>query len=77
MSGIINGVSNIMTNDITQEEINKAIDNCHFRHIYDGIAICRGEVAPCHHIIDRGKCDTLKKIFAEQASRENKEKDGV
>lgn len=51
---------------MTQKEINEAIETCYWRQIVHGIAICRGDCAPCMRIIDQGKCDTLKQIFAKE-----------
>lgn len=52
-----------MTNDITEEEINKAIDNCHFRHDVGGVRICAGDVIPCFKHIEDGKCSMLRELF--------------
>ena len=55
-----------MTNDITditEEEINKAIDNCHFRHDVGDVRICAGDVIPCFKHIEDGKCSMLRELF--------------
>ena len=49
--------------EITQEMIDDAIKNCIWRKEVHGVYICRGEVAPCSNVIDKGKCDTLIKLF--------------
>ena len=55
-----------MTNDITditEEEINKAIDDCHFRHDVCGVRICAGDAIPCFKHIEDGKCSMLREMF--------------
>lgn len=51
---------------ITQEEINDAIKNCIWRQELNGVSICRGEVTPCWHVINKCKCDALKELFREK-----------
>lgn len=51
---------------MTEKELNEAIQTCHWRQIFDGIAICRGDCAPCSRLIEQGKCDTLKQIFVKE-----------
>lgn len=56
---------------VTQEQIDEAIKNCFWRKDAGGVDVCRGEVAPCMRIIEKGKCDTLKKLFAESEESED------
>lgn len=50
---------------VTQEQIDEAIKNCYWRIVLGGVDVCRGEVTPCMRVIEKGNCDTLKKLFAE------------
>lgn len=54
-------------NDVTQEQINDVIKNCEWlsdnRKLGMINGICTGECGPCIHIIDSGKCPTLRKLF--------------
>lgn len=52
---------------MTEKELNEAIQTCHWRLMFDGIAICRGDCAPCSRLIEQGRCNTLKQIFAKEA----------
>lgn len=55
--------------EITQEQIDNAIENCILRNVvFNGVYICRGEVAPCFNVIDSGKCDVLKELFRGEAN---------
>ena len=49
--------------EITQEMIDDAIKNCIWREEVQDVYICKGEVAPCSNVIDKGKCDTFKTLF--------------
>lgn len=49
--------------EITQEMIDDAIKNCIWKKDICGVDICRGEVTPCIHVIDAGKCDVLIELF--------------
>ena len=51
---------------MTEKELNEAIQTCHWRQIFKGIAICQINCVPCNHWIEQGKCDTLRKIFAKE-----------
>lgn len=51
---------------MTEKELNKAIDTCHWRQMFDRIPICRGDCAPCYMLIEQGRCDTLRRIFAKE-----------
>ena len=52
---------------MTQEQINKAIKECFWlsqnRSKTFMPDICTGECLPCARVIERGKCDTLRKLF--------------
>lgn len=56
---------------ITQKQIDDAIRKCSWRQDFMGIPICSGDCAPCQHLIEKGECDTLKRLFSE-AKSENK-----
>lgn len=49
--------------EITEEQIDNAINNCIWRQEVGDNYICRGNVTTCSHAIDKGKCDALKKLF--------------
>ena len=49
--------------EITQEMIDDCLKNCIWRQELGGISVCRGEVTPCSHVIDKGKCDALIQLF--------------
>lgn len=49
--------------EITQEQIDKAIKECFWKKEVGGVNICRGVLAPCQVIIEKGQCDTLIKLF--------------
>ena len=51
---------------MTVKELNEAIQTCHWRLMFYGMAICRSDCAPCSRLIEQGKCDTLKQIFAKE-----------
>lgn len=51
---------------MTEKELNEAIRTCHWRQMFDGIVICRGDCAPCYRLIEQGRCDTLKRIFEKE-----------
>lgn len=50
--------------DVTQKMIDKAIRDCIWRKEIHGTDICVGMANPCLRVIDRGECDTLKKLFS-------------
>ena len=50
---------------VTQEQIDEAIKNCFWRKDMGGVDVCRGDLTPCMRVIEKGNCDTLKKLFAE------------
>lgn len=52
-------------NTPTQEDINKAIHDCFWRKDICGVDICAGNCCPCALEIERGRCDTLRRLFAE------------
>ena len=45
------------------KQATKAIKHCHWRKDLGGVPICSGECLPCESAIERGKCDTLIKLF--------------
>lgn len=49
--------------EVTQEMIYKAVDECHWRMKVHDVDICTGDVIPCSFNIEKGACDTLKKLF--------------
>lgn len=49
--------------EVTQEQIDKAIERCVWRKNVEGISVCGGVLAPCQRIIEKGQCDTLIKLF--------------
>ena len=51
---------------MTEKELNEAIQTCHWRMMFDGIAICRGDCAPCSRLIEQGKCSTLRELFEKE-----------
>lgn len=56
--------------EVTQEEIDNAIQNCMWRQSFLGIDICSGNCAPCSHEIDNGRCDKLRRLFADKNKEE-------
>ena len=50
---------------MTDKDIQETIDNCYWRADLDGVNVCKGELTPCMRVIEKGNCDTLKKLFAE------------
>ena len=57
--------------EITQEMIDDAIKNCIWRKELCGVYICRGEVTPCSHVIDKSKCDALIQLFRGESKGDN------
>ena len=62
-----------MANEVTQEEIDKAVEKCYWKSqnrpgnlMPD---ICTGMCLPCAAVINSGKCDTLIELFDERISR--------
>lgn len=58
---------------MTQEDIDHAIETCHWRDKVfvgndkgDRYAVCRGCCLPCLAVIDKGKCVTLIELFKER-----------
>lgn len=52
-----------MMEELTDEMINDAIKNCHWKKMIHGIPICAGVANPCIRTIESGRCDTLIKLF--------------
>lgn len=57
--------------EITEKKINDAIKSCKWRQDFMGTDICAGDVLPCRHLIEQGKCDTLRRLFAEHKEADN------
>lgn len=51
---------------MTDKDIQKAIIECFWRKDIGGVYICRGDIVPCTKHIKEGKCDMLKRLFAEE-----------
>ena len=51
-------------NEITKEAINEAIDNCEWRMDVCGAFVCTENCGVCRVEIEQGRCDTLKRLFA-------------
>ena len=63
--------------NITDEDIKRAIRNCHWRHKVPqtrDLHFCHGDVNLCEHLIETGRCDTLQRLF-QQAQKEEEKKD--
>lgn len=52
-----------MSNEITQEAIDRAIKECYWRKDIGGVSVCSGMLAPCSRIIENGQCDTLISLY--------------
>ena len=48
------------------KQVNHAINKCYWRKEVYGVNICTGMANPCARVIDRGECDTLKKLYAKE-----------
>lgn len=59
-----------MSNEIIQEDIDKAIKECYWRKDIGGVSVCSGMLAPCSRTIEKGQCDTLISLYR---SREDSE----
>ena len=57
--------------DITEKEINEAIEHCRWRQDFMGTVICSGSCGVCCVEINSGRCDTLKRLFKEAAKEES------
>lgn len=57
---------------MTNEEITKAINKCQYRHtgMGDEYVICSLCCEPCIEAVNRGKCKTLKELFANKEEEE-------
>lgn len=60
--------------ELTEKEINNAIKNCKWRQTSLGVPICGGNCNICAIEIERGRCDTLKKLFAKSGNTKIKRK---
>lgn len=52
--------------EITQKQIDDAINNCEWKKDCHGIAVCGGELGACGRIIESGKCPILRELFAKR-----------
>ena len=52
--------------DETVKKINEAIESWYWKKDVGGIAICRGQLAPCSKVIDSGQCDTIIEILKKE-----------
>ena len=51
-----------MTDDQYQELL-KLMNNCAWKQLCDGAAVCRGAQLPCEVAIDKGLCEVCKEYF--------------
>lgn len=59
-----------MTDEEFNQKVQEAVKNCMWRNDEFGVDICKGDLALCRHIIDRGKCDTLIRLFRDMEVEE-------
>lgn len=52
--------------EITQEQIDDAINNCEWKRDCHGVTVCGGELGACVRIIESGKCPILKELFTKR-----------
>lgn len=50
--------------------IEKAIKNCYWHKDLWGVDMCGGMAAPCMRIIEKGQCDTIRKVIKEIKTEE-------
>lgn len=55
------------------KQVVKAIKHCHWRKDLCGISICSFACVPCERAVERGKCDTLDKLFRENQKEGTKD----
>ena len=60
-----------VNNEITEEELQKAVDNCFWKIDMDGVDVCKGALAPCLRIIEKGECDTIKDLVLERIKNDS------
>ena len=58
---------------ITNEMIEQAIKECHWRMVVHGVDVCVGNCGACAVEIERGRCNTLRQLFQKARKEENKE----
>ena len=51
------------------QQVNYAINRCYWRKEVHGVNICTGMANPCKRVIDKGECDALRKLFAEEETK--------
>ena len=56
--------------DIEQDQITQAIRNCEWRRCMQSVDVCAIEVAPCMKVIDKGKCEAMKKLFSSEVEHD-------
>lgn len=59
--------------ELVEKQLQDAIKNCKWRHDFGGVSICTGDCAPCNHIIESGKCDTLRTLVYESRKENTNE----
>lgn len=59
------------------QKVIKAINECFWRKDIGGVYICRGDIVPCMKHIEEGKCDTLKRLFAEERRADDNKRRSV
>lgn len=56
--------------EITQADIDKAIQECYWRKEVADVSICAGHCVPCVKAIVSGKCEAVRKLVNELAEAE-------
>lgn len=59
---------------VNDKDIKHAVRTCRWRHTVGGVPICAGNCNICSIEIERGRCDTLKQLFANDRNEDTKEK---
>lgn len=63
--------------EITQEMIDKTIEDCPWRRNVAGVYVCTGDILPCAKCIDIGKCDELRKLFNADSTNRSSSQDNT
>ena len=53
----------MMKAEITDKDIEHAIDTCQWRLNVCGVYVCKGMCGACVRVIENGQCDTLQRLF--------------
>lgn len=61
----------MVSKEITQEVIDKAIKECYWRKDVGGVSVCKGMLTPCSCVIENGQCDTLIDLFKNDREESN------